>query len=75
MNKMFLFGCMGILAVSTMLGSCSENDNPVPTDGGLKAYNQILFSEDGKENSQGNVIGNGDQEIVFTGKQTLKKGT
>ena len=75
MNKMFLLGCMGILAVSTMLGSCSENDNPVPTDGGLKAYDQILFSEDGKENSQGNVIGNGDQEIVFTGKQTLKKGT
>ena len=86
MNKMNLFGCMGILAASALLASCSSNDDNVDnggnpagyawtTDGGLKACDHILFGEDGKENANGSVIGNGDQEIVFKGKQTLKKGT
>ena len=44
------------------------------TDGGLKACDHILFSN-GKEDANGIEIGNGDQEFVFTGKQTLKKGT
>nr|WP_237072331.1 hypothetical protein [Prevotella herbatica] len=44
------------------------------TDGGLKACDHILFSK-GKEDANGIEIGNGDQEFVFTGKQTLKKGT
>ena len=90
MNKMYFMGCMGILAASALLSSCSsDNDdngnngggnNPSviykwTTDGGLKACDHILFSEDGKENANGTEIGNGDQEFVFTGKQTLKKGT
>lgn len=88
MNKMNLMGCMGILAASALLASCSSdnnienggNTNPTTsytwtTDGGLKACDHILFGEDGSENANGTQIGNGDQEFVFTGKQTLKKGT
>lgn len=89
MNKMYFLGCMSILAASAMLSSCSsDNDVPTPspnpgsevvykwtTNGGLKACDHILFSTDGKENANGTQIGNGDQEFVFTGKQTLKKGT
>ena len=80
---------MGILAASAMLSSCSsDNANPAPspnpgsevaykwtTNGGLKACDHILFGTDDKENANGTQIGNGDQEFVFTGKQTLKKGT
>ncbi len=72
---------MAILAMSmcgaAVLSSCSSNDpEPTPpptpeivwtTDGGLKACNVLLFDN--------NVIGNGDKEFVFNGKQTLKKGT
>ena len=84
---MNLIGCLGILATATLLASCSSDDNvdnggTTPstsyvwsTDGGLKACDHILFGEDGKDNANGTVIGNGDQEIVFKGKQTLKKGT
>ena len=86
MKKMNFIGCMGILSLAMAMGSCSSNDDPTPdpnpgtdykwsTDGGLKACDHILFSEDGKDNAEGKVIGNGDQEIVFNGKQTLKKGT
>ena len=87
MNKMYFLGCMGILAASAMLSSCSSgNDDPTPspnpgsgvvykwtTNGGLKACDHILFGTDDKENANGTQIGNGDQEFVFTGKQTLKK--
>ena len=46
------------------------------TDGGLKSCDHILFNEaDNTENAEGTQIGNGDAEFVFTGKQTLKKGT
>ena len=89
MNKMYFLGCMGILAAAAMLSSCSsDNDDPTPspnpgsevvykwtTNGGLKACDHILFGTDDKENANGTQIGNGDQEFVFTGKQTLKKGT
>ena len=85
MNKMYFFGCMGILAASTVLGSCSSNDDPAEqgngetynwsTNGGLRACDHILFNTDGSENANGTEIGNGDQQFVFTGKQTLKKGT
>lgn len=85
MNKMNLLGCMGILALTATLGSCSSNDDPTPnptpdvaykwtTDEGLKACDHLLFGEDGKDNAEGTVIGNGDQQLVFNGKQTLKKG-
>lgn len=85
MNKMYFFGCMGILAASTVLGSCSSNDDPAEqgngetynwsTNGGLRACDHILFNADGSENANGTEIGNGDQQFVFTGKQTLKKRT
>ena len=91
MNKMYFMGCIGILAASALLSSCSSSDNDDngnngggsnpsvdykwTTDGGLKACDHILFSQDGKEDANGTEIGNGDQEFVFTGKQTLKKGT
>ena len=77
-------GCIGILAASAMLSSCSSDDEgnggstteyKWTTNGGLKACDHILFETDNKENANGTQIGNGDQEFVFTGKQTLKKGT
>lgn len=83
MNKTYLFGCMGILMMAATMSSCSNDDDPTPgqdtaytwtTDGGLKACDHLLFGEDGKDNAEGKVIGNGDQELVFKGKQTLKKG-
>ena len=86
MNKIYLFGCMSILAASAIMSSCdSDDDNDDKdttttsyvwsTDGGLKSCDHLLFSEDGTENANGTQIGNGDQGFVFTGKQTLKKGT
>ena len=81
MNKKFIFGCLSVLAMSFAMTSCSDDDNGGnngnynwSTDGGLRACDHILFSN-GKENEQGTEIGNGDQEFVFTGNQTLKKGT
>lgn len=80
---MNLLGCMGILMLAATMGSCSDNDDPTPnsgaaytwtTDGGIKACDHLLFGEDGKDNAKGTVIGNGDQELVFKGKQTIKKG-
>ena len=74
---------MGILMLAATMGSCSDNDDPTPnpgaaytwtTDGGIKACDHLLFGEDGKDNAEGMVIGNGDQELVFKGKQTIKKG-
>ena len=66
---------VALLAASTaVMTSCDEDENEEKspeynwtTDGGLNACDNLLF--------EGNVIGNGDQEFVFTGKQTLKKGT
>ena len=83
MNKKYLLGCLSILAATATLGSCTDDNNEGntttgyvwTTDGGLKACNQLLFNEQGKDDANGTVIGNGDQEFVFTGKQTLKKGT
>lgn len=83
MNKKYLLGCLSILAATATLGSCTDDNNEGntttgyvwTTDGGLKACNQLLFNEQGKDDAKGTVIGNGDQEFVFTGKQTLKKGT
>ena len=45
------------------------------TDGGNVSCDHVLFDEAGKEAHEGNVIGNGDQNFVFKGTQTLKKGT
>ena len=77
MRKMFFQACVpALLAVALPLtfAACSDDDTPAQTDerhwstdGGLKAADNLLF--------EGNVIGNGDQEFVFTGKQTLPRGT
>lgn len=88
MNKLNLTGCAAILALATTFVACSDNsnDDPTPdtstanwtTDGGLKACDHILFTPDTNSdevNDAGTQIGNGDKEFVFTGKQTLKKGT
>jgi hypothetical protein len=87
MNKMNFLRCLGVFALAVGMAACSSNDdenngtNPTTsdkyvwsTDGGLKACDHILFNS-GKEDASGTEIGNGDQEFVFTGKQTLKKGT
>ena len=83
MNKKYLLGCLSILAATATLGSCTDENNEGntttgyvwTTDGGLKACNQLLFNEQGKDDAKGTVIGNGDQEFVFTGKQTLPAAT
>lgn len=77
-----------IAIAATSMTSCSSDDDNNDnggndkteyvwsTDGGLKACDHLLFSEmDNSENASGKQIGNGDAEFVFTGKQTLKKGT
>ena len=87
MKSMKLLGCISIFAMAVSMTACSSNDNVTDngggtgstsyvwtTDGGLKACDHILFNN-GKEDANGLEIGNGDQEFVFTGKQTLKKGT
>lgn len=91
MNKLNLMGCAGILALAFTMGACSSDDNGDNndsgsvttnvvwgTDGGFAACNHILFKGDGTKemvDDNGTQIGNGDQNFVFTGKQTLKKGT
>ena len=85
MKKNYLFGCLGILTAATLFTACSDDDNDSTqqpeaayvwtTDGGLKACDHLTFDADGKENAEGMQIGNGDAEFVFTGKQTLKRGT
>jgi len=40
-----------------------------------KSVDHLLFNEAGKEDANGKVIGNGEQNLVFKGTQTLAKGT
>ena len=84
-KKIMVYAFAG--AISAVAASCSDDDNkgndPTNpneayewgTNGGLKSCNHLLFNADGTENANGTVIGNGDKEFVFTGKQTLAKGT
>lgn len=74
-NYLYLALCASLL-IGPMAVSCSDDDDDnnggTPdrewtTDKGLNAASNLLFND--------NVIGNGDQEFVFTGVQTLKKGT
>lgn len=80
-------GYATVFALSFCFTACGSDNNEVDggavpqekmyvwtSNGGIKACNQILF-DNGKELLTGNDIGNGDQEFVFTGRQTLKKGT
>ena len=85
MEKVKFLGMTSLMALALCMTSCSSDDNgnegtgngyTWSTDAGIKACDHLLFSEaDGKENVNGTQIGNGDKEFVFTGKQTLKKGT
>lgn len=78
-----------VYAFSAMLlggtAACSEDNNTenpgVPgyewgtdTDGKVTC-SQLLFNENGEADPNGKVIGTGDKELVFKGKQTLAKGT
>jgi len=86
-NMKNLLGCFGILALTFAASACSDDNNNSSTpsteavwttNGGLKACDHILFTLNtsaDEVNDEGTQIGNGDQEFVFTGKQTLKKGT
>lgn len=64
------------LAMATTFTACSDDNTPADSskdyhwseDGGLKACDNILFNG-------GQQIGNGDNEFVFKGKQTIKRGT
>ena len=80
-----LSGLTAVLAAAVVLAACGKEEKGTPTpaedgykwttDGGLNACDHILFTESGAEAPEGDQIGNGDQEFVFNGKQTLKKGT
>lgn len=82
MRKINFGACICTLGALAALAACQKDKQPQTqneeyvwtVDGGLKACNRILFT-DGKEDPQGKEIGNGDSEFVFTGKQTLAKGT
>ncbi|MCR5077726.1 MAG: hypothetical protein K6A82_06790 [Prevotella sp.] len=89
MNGKKMIGCMSLMMAVAGFTACSSSDDVTEgkgttpentsylwsTDNGLKACDHILFDEKGNESISGSVIGNGDQEFVFKGKQTLKKGT
>ena len=71
--KVWAFAAMTVLCAGTVMTSCSNDDTTTTdsrnwsTDGGFNAADNLLF--------ENNTIGNGDQNFVFKGKQTLKKGT
>lgn len=81
MKKTMILGCICALCTAAVMTSCEKNVNPsTPGDEyvwtvneGLNACDHILFTS-GKADPQGMEIGNGDQEFVFTGVQTLPKG-
>lgn len=90
MKRISLIGCLliGLMGFTTACDDDDDDDNTTSTEGststgteyewseddGLNACDHILFT-DGEEDPDGNEIGNGDQEFVFTGTQTLEKGT
>lgn len=69
--NVFFVAAMATL-MAAFMSSCQKNDPDQPSerhwseDGGLVAADDLLFGE---------YIGNGDDEFVFVGKQTLKQGT
>ncbi len=81
MRKLNLSVIAGALVLAAVFSGCSDDNNSSETayktwdDNGAVACDHILFGADGKGDPKGTVIGNGDQEFVFKGKQTLKKGT
>ena len=55
-------------------GNEIQTDYVWGTDGSIKTCDHLTCTADGKDDANGTIIGNGDKEFVFTGKQTLKKG-
>lgn len=86
-TKSFLSAALAATALSMTFTACSNDDDKSDvidtpsisytwgTDGSINTCDHLLFSADGKEDANGIVIGNGDKEFIFKGKQTLKKGT
>ena len=82
MRKINFGACICTLGALAAIVACEKaNPSPKPaekyawkTDGGIKACDHLLFT-DGKDDPDGKEIGNGDQEFVFYGQQTLAKGT
>ncbi|MDO4930999.1 MAG: hypothetical protein Q4E59_07685 [Bacteroidales bacterium] len=70
--KMLALATIATISTPVLTTSCSDDDTVTTernwsTDGGLNAADNLLFND--------SVIGNGDNEFVFNGTQTLKKGT
>ncbi|MCR5179668.1 MAG: hypothetical protein K6C30_00390 [Bacteroidaceae bacterium] len=84
-TRSFLSVAICATALTVSFSACSnDNDDDTSstpaayvwgTDGSIKTCDHLLFSADGAEDSEGTIIGNGDKEFIFKGKQTLKKGT
>lgn len=71
----FLAMCLGSFTACSEDYTEDESNYEWGTDSdGKVTCNQLLFNENGEEDVNGTVIGNGDKELVFKGKQTLKKG-
>ena len=84
-KKVFLSVAMMTTTLAMTMVSCSKDDvvnnsNETQTgyvwgmDGSIKTCDHLTFTADSKDDANGTIIGNGDKEFVFTGKQTLKKG-
>ena len=84
-KKVFLSVAMMATTLAMTMVSCSKDDdvnngNEIQTDyvwgtdGSINTCDHLTFTADGKDDANGTIIGNGDKEFVFTGKQTLKKG-
>ena len=86
-----LFGYMSILVMGATFASCGSDTTDTPTpqpvaytwskDGAISVCDHLLFVKDtnygtnNENDANGSQIGNGEQEFVFKGKQTIKKGT
>lgn len=83
-TRRFLFVALAATVLTMPFAACSDDngDDEKPeesyvwgTEGSIKTCDHLLFTADGREDNDGQVIGNGDKEFIFKGKQTLKKGT
>lgn len=89
-KRTIVVSAFSLLTVMSMI-SCGDDNSEFPTPtpdpdeptgyvkgtdtDGKTTYNKLLFDESGNPDECGTVIGDGEKEMVFKGKQTLKKGT
>lgn len=89
-KRTIVVSAFSLLTVMSMI-SCGDDNSEFPTPtpdpdeptgyvkgtdtDGKTTYNKLLFDESGNPDERGTVIGDGEKEMVFKGKQTLKKGT